>query len=167
MFSLLDWWLWRELLFAWICTWKGRYCFNEDMWIFCGSALLHSFNLTIKSDAGQHSQLTKDKWSSLYSSINISLNIKFAGAPNRLLLAQCKWHNFRRWTQAHKIFYFWQGVWRQYDEQMILWSPFWWARDEVRSGNCGIISLTMDKYAGLWSDRPCTSAYHYICERGQ
>ena len=32
MFSLLDRWLWRELLFAWICTWKGRYCFDEVIW---------------------------------------------------------------------------------------------------------------------------------------
>ena len=61
-----------------------------------------------------------------------------------------------------------QGVWRQYDEQMILWSPFWSdGRPEAREANCAVIGLSEDKNAGGWADSGCTVAHPYICERDQ
>ena len=60
------------------------------------------------------------------------------------------------------------GVWRQYDGEMILWSPWFW--DQINDGtasNCAIIALGEDKNAGQWADEPCTNVRHYICERDQ
>ena len=60
------------------------------------------------------------------------------------------------------------GVWRQYDGEMILWSPWFW--DQINDGtasNCAIIALGKDKNAGQWADEPCTNVRHYICERDQ
>ena len=59
-----------------------------------------------------------------------------------------------------------QGVWRQYDEQMILWSPWWtYGRDGGTLANCAVIDLSEDTNAGDWEDDLCTSAHRYICER--
>merc|ERR1711990_310894 len=65
-----------------------------------------------------------------------------------------------------------EGVWRQYDEQMILWSP-WWENgggggNGGRGQNCALLNLDEGAYAGEWADNPCTSdVWHYICERDQ
>merc|ERR1719447_706291 len=59
-----------------------------------------------------------------------------------------------------------EGVWRQYDGEMISWSPWFW--DQINDGtasNCAIIALGEDKNAGQWADEPCTNVRHYICER--
>ena len=60
-----------------------------------------------------------------------------------------------------------QGVWEQYDGQLILWTPYW-APDDPNGGtgqNCGVVGLRTDGYAGKWADDPCTNSHHYICER--
>ena len=60
-----------------------------------------------------------------------------------------------------------QGVWRQYDEQMILWGPYWadGDRNGARGQNCGVVRLGEDASAGAWADAACPNAFHYICER--
>jgi len=61
-----------------------------------------------------------------------------------------------------------EGVWRQYDEQMILWSPWWLdGRNGGRGSNCAVIELSEGVNAGDWGDDPCTAAHRYICERDQ
>ena len=61
-----------------------------------------------------------------------------------------------------------KGVWRQYDEQMILWSPWWtYGRDGGVGANCALIDLSEDTNAGDWEDDPCATAHRYICERDQ
>ena len=59
------------------------------------------------------------------------------------------------------------GIWRQYDSGLILWTP-WWHDDEpdgATGSNYAVIGLRTDAYAGRWLDYPCTTAYHYVCER--
>ena len=51
-----------------------------------------------------------------------------------------------------------QGVWEQYDGQLILWTPYW-AADDPDGGtgqNCGVVGLRTDGYAGKWASAPCT-----------
>ena len=59
------------------------------------------------------------------------------------------------------------GVWRQYDEELLSWSP-WWFDEHPYGGtgwNCGRVGLREDHYAGQWASQACRVAYHYICER--
>jgi hypothetical protein len=62
-----------------------------------------------------------------------------------------------------------EGVWRQYDNQMILWSPWFWdGRNGGRASNCAVVDLSEGDNAGEWGDAPCThatKAHPYICER--
>merc|ERR1711990_152250 len=67
------------------------------------------------------------------------------------------------WHSANDILS--EGVWRQYDEQMILWGPRWWDTNGARGQNCAVVQLSEGASAGSWADAPCTTAYHYICER--
>merc|ERR1712037_712842 len=61
-----------------------------------------------------------------------------------------------------------EGVWRQYDEQMILWGPWFFdGSNGGRGSNCALIDLSEDTNAGEWADDPCTKAHRYICEREQ
>ena len=65
----------------------------------------------------------------------------------------------------HQLFL--SGVWRQYDGELILWSP-WWAEKNPYGGtgrNCGRVALSVGEYAGQWASEPCSSAHYYICER--
>jgi len=60
-----------------------------------------------------------------------------------------------------------EGVWEQYDGQLILWTPYW-SHEHPGGGtanNCGAVRLSTDGYAGKWISAPCTASYHYICER--
>ena len=66
-----------------------------------------------------------------------------------------------------KLMDIFQGVWEQYDGQLILWTPYW-APDDPNGGtgqNCGAVGLRKDAYAGKWADDPCTNSHYYICER--
>ena len=72
----------------------------------------------------------------------------------------------------HKRKLFWLGVWRQYDEQMILWGPWWQNGGNGGNGgrgeNCALINLSESGDAGVWADVPCSDTrYYYICERDQ
>merc|ERR1712080_14548 len=61
-----------------------------------------------------------------------------------------------------------EGVWRQYDGQMVLWSPWWQnGKNGGRTENCAVIAFSEGTNAGDWEDAPCTSGYRYICERDQ
>ena len=63
---------------------------------------------------------------------------------------------------------FWQGVWRQYDGEMITWDPWFWdGADGGRDANCAIITLSDDQHAGAWADEWCENPFYYICERDQ
>merc|ERR1712210_76702 len=69
------------------------------------------------------------------------------------------------WNSANDLMA--EGVWRQYDGELITWSP-WWADDQPYGGtgrNCGYVALSVGGDAGQWASGPCSSAYHYICER--
>merc|ERR1712004_845079 len=66
-----------------------------------------------------------------------------------------------------------EGVWRQADGTLLSWSPWWYATKDKQGApnggkdeNCAVVHLTDDTYAGQWWDGSCTSAYHYVCERG-
>merc|ERR1711934_620955 len=75
------------------------------------------------------------------------------------------------WHSANDIVS--EGVWHQFDEKLLSWSP-WWntdsdGSDEPDGGkeqNCGVVALTEDKHAGKWADTLCSAPRHYICERG-
>ena len=60
------------------------------------------------------------------------------------------------------------GVWRQYDEKLLSWSPWWYGEDQYggTERNCGLVRLDGGISAGQWLPGPCTGAVHYICERG-
>ena len=74
--------------------------------------------------------------------------------------------NFQKKTSLKKTFL--QGVWRQYDEQMILWGPWFWdGADGGKANNCAIVDLGEDEHAGKWATQPRTAAWFYICERDQ
>ena len=63
---------------------------------------------------------------------------------------------------------FQSGVWLQYDETPISWTP-WWITNEPDGGNthnCAHVNLGGDENAGKWSAYICTESYHFICERG-
>merc|ERR1719400_926591 len=54
------------------------------------------------------------------------------------------------WHSANDIMS--EGVWRQYDEELLSWSP-WWFDEEPLGGkerNCGRVALKEDRYAGQW-----------------
>merc|ERR1712156_62560 len=58
------------------------------------------------------------------------------------------------------------GVWRQYDEQLILWTPYW--VDGPTGGtieNCVGVTFSMDALAGKWWDNTCDTPHYYVCER--
>ena len=60
------------------------------------------------------------------------------------------------------------GVWRQFDENVLSWSP-WWSGDEPDGGrgqNCAEVALTEDQYAGKWASHVCSTPLPFICERG-
>merc|ERR1712203_1339267 len=51
-----------------------------------------------------------------------------------------------------------EGVWRQYDEELISWTP-WWYREDTYGGtgrNCGAVYLGETVYAGQWVSFACT-----------
>ena len=67
------------------------------------------------------------------------------------------------------------GVWRQYDGQLLSWTPWWLEMAYQGSvapqrGNCALISLSDRKWeAGRWSAGPCKDEgqlgeFNYICE---
>merc|ERR1711872_1014936 len=65
-----------------------------------------------------------------------------------------------------------EGVWRQADRELILWTPFWLGEanriTEPAGGtaeNCLNVNLGGGSYAGKWGDVTCTIGRHYICER--
>merc|ERR1711872_979526 len=74
------------------------------------------------------------------------------------------------WHSANDILS--EGVWRQYDEKLISWTPWWRTHagnyaadpDGGKAQNCAGIYLTEDGFAGRWFDDPCESSYRYICE---
>merc|ERR1712098_380543 len=62
-----------------------------------------------------------------------------------------------------------EGVYRQADRELILWTPFWfgglgWGPDGGTAENCLEVHLSGDKYAGKWADTSCTNERYYICE---
>ena len=64
--------------------------------------------------------------------------------------------------------FFTSGVWRQFDGDMILWSP-WWVGDHPDGGrdhNCGRVALAESSNAGKWASGDCEYSHRYICERG-
>merc|ERR1712037_476997 len=61
-----------------------------------------------------------------------------------------------------------EGVFRQADGELIVWTPPFWGYNEPNGGtgeNCLVVCLDSNEYAGKWWDAPCTLNYHYICER--
>ena len=62
------------------------------------------------------------------------------------------------------------GVWRQYDEGLLSWTP-WWGHEQPLGGrdyNCGAVGLAEDVNAGKWATSPCSATLmHYICEKGR
>merc|ERR1711862_330477 len=62
-----------------------------------------------------------------------------------------------------------EGVYRQADRELILWTPFWagWANyvtdpDGGTAQNCLNVHLDGDTAAGKWADAPCTQELYYI-----
>merc|ERR1711872_408555 len=66
-----------------------------------------------------------------------------------------------------------EGVWRQADRELILWTPFWagYANGVITepnggtAANCLVVYLGGDYRAGKWGDTACTNERYYICER--
>merc|ERR1712080_184118 len=60
-----------------------------------------------------------------------------------------------------------EGVWRQWDGEMIVWQPTWDSSDPNggTAQNCLIVSYHENAYAGKWADTLCTPLRHYVCER--
>merc|ERR1712142_369273 len=65
-----------------------------------------------------------------------------------------------------------EGVYRQADRELILWTPFWLGRgnsvtepDGGTAENCLCVDLTGDVNAGKWADEPCAKERYYVCER--
>merc|ERR1712018_937555 len=52
-----------------------------------------------------------------------------------------------------------EGVWRQYDKQMIVWGP-WVYRTGGRGENCFVIGLFEDVNAGDWGDDLCPKGHY-------
>merc|ERR1711962_589072 len=55
-----------------------------------------------------------------------------------------------------------EGVWRQYDGQLVLWTPWWWNDSpgpvlNGGGGDCGVVSLSGGPDAGKWHDKDCIS----------
>ena len=74
-------------------------------------------------------------------------------------------------SQSNLLFFgdfFPSGVWRPFDGEMILWSP-WWVGDHPDGGrdhNCGRVALAESSNAGKWASGDCEYPHRYICERG-
>jgi len=74
------------------------------------------------------------------------------------------------WHSANDIVS--EGVWRQFDESILSWSPWWnmqansYEPDGGREQNCGLVGLSQDHHAGKWAADPCSKQRPYICERG-
>merc|ERR1712098_795247 len=65
-----------------------------------------------------------------------------------------------------------EGVYRQADRELILWTPFWYgsanSATDPNGGtteNCLGVVLTGSEFAGKWFDEACTNERYYICER--
>merc|ERR1719260_370819 len=66
-----------------------------------------------------------------------------------------------------------EGVWRQADGELILWTPYWGdygsdhshQPDQGTAANCLGFTLSTDRNAGKWFDGPCSVLHYYICER--
>merc|ERR1712212_625967 len=140
----------QELTPSWVNICGGTYLFSEDM---------KSWN-----DAYDECELLG--WVGGYGS-HIAQIDGFGENFCLLEYAQTKGLPYGRyWHSGNDILS--EGVWRQYDEQMILWGPWFWdGKDGGRGSNCAGIDLSEDKDAGEWDDAPCTDAKFYICERDQ
>merc|ERR1719187_1038256 len=67
-----------------------------------------------------------------------------------------------------------EGVYRQADMELILWSPIWWGgvKDPMgpdpnggTSENCLNVNTFASNAAGKWGDWPCSTELKFICER--
>jgi len=132
----------RELTPSWVNICSGTYLFSKDK--------------TTWSDAYGECELYGGHLLQIDGLAENFCLLKYAHAE-----APADWY----WHSANDIRA--EGVWEQYDGQMILWTP-WWYSDYPQGGtgeNCGRVAFTTDGYAGQWATRSCTSSYHYVCER--
>ena len=57
------------------------------------------------------------------------------------------------------------GVWRQYDERLLSWSPWWGPGGKGgKAKNCGAVALMDNENAGEWYDDLCANPKRFICE---
>merc|ERR1711962_41204 len=135
----------RELTPSWVEACNGTYLFSED----------------------------KKTWNDAYGECELygSHLVQIDNlAENFCLLeyAHSMGYSFGYWNSANDITS--EGVWKQYDEKLMSWTPWWQsATDEpngVREENCGAVNMTGGPYAGQWYSYFCSVAQHYICERG-
>merc|ERR1712025_301733 len=61
-----------------------------------------------------------------------------------------------------------EGVYRQADRELILWTPFWLGRgnsdtepNEGTAANCLMVCLFGNYWAGKWADNSCTNEHYY------
>merc|ERR1712203_501065 len=129
----------KELTPSWVKTCNGTYLFSEDTRT-CNGAYgeceLYGGHLVQIDGLAENFCL-----------------LKYAHAEG--LPTGWYWHSANDTTA--------EGVWEQYDGQLILWTP-WWATENPYGGtarNCGRVALTTDRYAGQWATDVCTTSYHY------
>merc|ERR1712192_44229 len=133
----------KELTPSWVKACNGSYLFSEDKKTWndaYGECELYGGHLVQIDGLAENFCL-----------------LKYAHAEG--LPADWYWHS------ANDIVA--EGVWEQYDGQLVLWTP-WWAHEHPSGGtghNCGVVGLSTDRYAGQWASATCTNSYHYICER--
>merc|ERR1712203_675469 len=128
----------RELAPSWVKACNGTYLFSEDTRTWndaYGECELYGGHLVQIDGLAENFCL-----------------LKYAHADG---LSDWYWHSGNDITA--------EGVWEQYDGQLILWTP-WWAWQHPYGGtaqNCGSVSLTTGIYAGQWASYACTLSYHY------
>merc|ERR1712037_220965 len=133
----------RELTPSWVEACNGSYLFSEDKKTWndaYGECELYGGHLVQIDGLAENFCL-----------------LKYAHAEG--LAADWYWHS------ANDLMA--EGVWEQYDGQLLLWTP-WWAHEQPSGGtgrNCGVVGLSTDRYAGQWVSAICATSYHYICER--
>merc|ERR1712012_242796 len=131
-------------------------------WVnICGGVYLFSEDLKSWDDAYGQCELYD---AHLWQIDNLAENFCWLDYAHRMGYNDWVWHSANDKES--------EGVWRQADGTMLSWSPWWGARKDSqgepaggKNENCAVVSLTDGNEAGQWWDQPCTTAFHYGCER--